>query len=67
MKIENDFTILPSHDIIAPSLLFVLSTFLTAIGLSSFCSLKLCFVAVLLSINIPVAPLSKSTFTMTPL
>ena len=47
-------------------LLFVLSTFLMSIGLSSFYSLNLCFAAVLFSMNIPVTLLSKSTFTIIP-
>ena len=51
----------------APPLLFVPSTFLTVISLFSFYSLNSCFAAILLSMNIPVAPLSKSAFTITPL
>ena len=51
---------------IAPPLLFVPSTFLTIIGLSNFCSLNPCLAAILLSMNIPMAPLSKSAFTVTP-
>ena len=38
---------------------------LTAIGLSSFHSLKPYFATVLLSMNIPVVLLSRSAFTMT--
>ena len=52
--------------IIAPLLLFVLFTFLTITGLSSFYSLNPCFAAIFLSINIPVVPLSKSAFTIMP-
>ena len=48
-------------------LLFVLSTFLTAISLSNFYSLNSCLAAIFLSINISVVPLSKSTLTVTPL
>ena len=51
----------------ASLLLFVPSIFLTAISLSSFCSLNPYFAAILLSINIPVVPLSKSAFTIIPL
>ena len=50
---------------IAPPLLFVLFTFLTAVGLSNFYSLNLCLVTIFLSINIPVAPLFKSALTVT--
>ena len=53
--------------IITPLLLFVLSTFLTITGLSSFYSLNLCFTTIFLSINISVIPLSKSAFTIMPL
>ena len=53
--------------VITPLLLFVLSTFLNAIGLSNFCSLNPCLAAIFLSINISVALLSKSAFTVTPL
>ena len=49
-----------------PLLLFVLSTFLTGIDLSNFCSLNPFLAAVLLSINIPIALLSKSALTVTP-
>ena len=52
---------------IASLLLFVPSIFLTIIGLSNFYSLNPCLAAILLSMNIPVAPLSKSAFTVTPL
>ena len=51
----------------APLLLFVLSTFFTVTGLSSFCSLNPCFAAIFLSINIPITPLSKSALTVMPL
>ena len=50
----------------APPLLFMPSTFLTAIGLSNFYSLNLCLATVCLSINIPVTLLSKSTLIITP-
>ena len=50
----------------APPLLLVPSTFLTFMGLSSFYSVNPCFATALLSMNIPVAPLSKSAFTVTP-
>ena len=50
--------------VIAPPLLFVLSIFLTTSSLSNFYSLILFLTAIFLSINIPVAPLSKSTFTV---
>ena len=53
--------------VIAPILLFVLSMFLTCTGFSNFCSQNPCLAAIFLSINIPVVPLSKSTFTVTPL
>ena len=43
------------------------STFFTTIGLSNFCSLNLYLAAIFLSINIPVMPLSKSTFIVMPL
>ena len=48
------------------SLLFILFTFLTIIGLFNFCSLNPCLAAILLFMNIPVAPLSKSVFTVMP-
>ena len=51
----------------APALLLVPLTFLTIIGLSNFYSLNLYFAAIFQSINIPVALLSRSTFTVTPL
>jgi len=47
-------------------LLFVPSTFLTIISFSNFYSLNLCLAAILLSINILVALLSKSAFTVMP-
>ena len=50
--------------VIAPILLFVLSMFLTCTGFSNFCSQNPCLAAIFLSINIPVVPLSKSTFTV---
>jgi len=46
-------------------LLFILSTFLTFIGLFNFYSLNPYFVAIFLFINTSVMPLSKSTFTIT--
>jgi len=49
----------------APLLLFVLLTFLTGIDLSNFYSLNLYFITVLLSMNTPIVPLFKSTFTAT--
>ena len=49
------------------SLLFlVLSMFLTMSSLSSSCNLKLCFSAVFLPMNIPVALLSSNALTITP-
>ena len=50
----------------APLLLFIPSIFLTAIGLSNFCSLNPCLAAVYLSINIPIMPLSKSALIIMP-
>ena len=50
----------------SPLLLLVPLTFLTIIGLFSFYSLNPCFATVLLSINIPIALLSKSALTVTP-
>jgi len=47
-------------------LLFVPFTYLTIISLSNFYSLNLCLATILLSINIPVTPLFKSTFTVIP-
>ena len=45
----------------------MLSTFLTCTGLFNFCSQNLYLAAIFLSMNIPIIPLSKSTFTITPL
>ena len=45
----------------------MLSTFLTCTGLFNFCSQNLYLAAIFLSMNIPIMPLSKSTFTITPL
>ena len=42
-------------------------TFWTVISLFNFCSLNLCLATIFQSINISVVPLSKSTFTVTPL
>ena len=53
--------------VIAPPLLFVLSTFLTIIGLSNFYSLNPYLAVILLSMNILVALLSRSVFIVTPL
>jgi len=52
--------------VIALVLLFVLLTFLTTIGFSNFCSLNLCLATIFQSINISVALLSKSAFTVIP-
>ena len=52
---------------IFPLLFSILSTFFTFNGLSSFLILKPCLLAISLSMNIPVTPLSKSTFTVIPL
>ena len=49
------------------ALLLVPLTFLTIIGLSNFCSLNPYFAAIFQSINISIALLSRSTFTVTPL
>ena len=50
----------------APPLFIVPFTFLTINGLSNFCSLNPCLAAVCLSMNIPVAPLSKSALIIMP-
>ena len=50
-----------------PLLFSVLFTFFTFRGLSSFVILKLCLLAISLSMNIPVVPLSRSAFTVMPL
>ena len=60
-NINNDLAVLPSHNTL---LLLVLSMFLTAISLSSFCSLNSCFATILSFIKIFIALLSKSTFTI---
>ena len=52
--------------VMASPLLLVPSTFLTAISLSNFYSLNPCLAIALLSINIPVVPLSKSALTIMP-
>ena len=52
---------------IFPLLFSVPSTFFTFRGLSSFVILKPCFLAISLSMNIPMALLSKSAFTVMPL
>lgn len=47
-----------------PLLFLVLFMFFTISSLSSFCNLKLCFSVVFLSINIPIAPISKNALTV---
>ena len=52
--------------VITSALLFVSSIFLTCTGLSNLCSLNPCLATIFLSMNIPIASLSKSAFTITP-